>query len=97
MALTEHEPEVRVYDEALWANLEDGKSAPIEHSLALLESLHSRWVLFLRSLKGADFERGYKHPEMGLVNMDKGISLYGWHGRHHVAHITALKERMAWQ
>ncbi len=96
LALTEERPTIKAYDENVWANLDDARSAPINVSLDLLEALHRRWVLFLRSLKGGDFQRTFNHSEMGSVSMDKNIALYAWHGRHHVAHITSLRERMGW-
>jgi hypothetical protein len=97
LALTEDQPTIRAYDENLWAKLDDASHAPIDISLDLLESLHRRWVLFLRSLKGKDFERSFLHPEIGTVTIDRNIALYAWHGRHHVAHITSLRERMGWK
>jgi len=96
LALTEEEPTIKPYYEDRWAELDDARTAPLEISLALLESLHRRWVLLLRSLKPADFARTFRHPELGLVTLEKNVALYAWHGRHHVAHITALRERMKW-
>ena len=97
LALTEEEPTVKPYDETRWAELSDARTAPVEISLALLESLHRRWVLLLRSLAPADFKRRFRHPELGVVSLDKNLALYAWHGRHHVAHITSLRERMGWK
>ena len=96
LALTEEEPTIKPYDEARWAELVDSRTAGLEISLALLESLHRRWVLLLRSLTPADFARTLRHPEMGVMTLEKTLSLYAWHGRHHVAHITSLRERMGW-
>ena len=96
LALTEDEPLIRTYDEHRWAQLADGRTAPVEISLPLLESLHRRWVLLLSSLTEADFARSFRHPEWGVVSLDKAAGLYAWHGRHHVAHITSLRERMGW-
>jgi uncharacterized damage-inducible protein DinB len=96
LALTEEHPTIKAYDENVWANLDDARTAPINISLDLLEALHSRWVLFLRSLKEKDFQRTFNHSELGAVSLDKNIALYAWHGRHHVAHITSLRERMGW-
>ncbi len=96
LALTEEEPTIRTYHEDRWAELDDARRAPIDVSLTLLEALHSRWVLFLRSLKGKDFERVFQHPEWGLVGIDWSLAMYAWHGRHHVAHITSLRDRMGW-
>jgi len=96
LALTEEEPAVKTYDEAAWAELADARTAPAEISLALLESLHRRWVLLLRSLGPADFARAFRHPELGRVTLDTLVQHYAWHGRHHVAHITSLRTRMGW-
>lgn len=97
LAMTEDQPAIHAYDENLWARLDDASHAPIDISIDLLESLHRRWVLFLRSLKGQDFQRSFQHPEIGTVTIDRNIALYAWHGRHHVAHITSLRERMGWK
>jgi uncharacterized damage-inducible protein DinB len=96
LALTEHEPTIKPYFEDRWAELEDARTAPIELSLNLLDAVHGRWVWFLRSLKPTDFERAFQHPDLGKVTLDKNVALYAWHGRHHVAHITSLRERMGW-
>jgi uncharacterized damage-inducible protein DinB len=97
LALTEDEPTIRSYYEDRWAELDDARHAPIDISLALLESLNRRWVLLLRSLTARDYARTFIHPELGVVSLDKNVSLYAWHGRHHVAHITSLRERMGWK
>ena len=97
LALTEDEPTIKPYDEAQWATLEDSRATPIEVSLTLLEALHERWVTLLKSLSAADFARVFKHPERGKISLDQNVALYAWHGRHHVAHITALRERLGWK
>ena len=96
LALTEETPTIRPYDEARWAELSDARDTPIETSLQLLDSLHDRWVRLLRSMSESDFARKLKHPESGEMSLDTLLALYGWHGRHHVGHITALRQRMAW-
>lgn len=96
LALTEDEPTIKPYFEDRWAELDDAQQAPIGLSLDLLEALHGRWVWFLRSLKSEDFQRTFRHPEQGIVSLDKNVTLYAWHGQHHVAHITSLRERMGW-
>src|SRR5947208_3595975 len=96
LALTENEPAIKTYEQERWAELEDARSAPIEISVALLESLHRRWVLVLRALRPEDFARTFRHPELGVVTLDQQLRLYEWHGRHHIAHITSLRERMGW-
>jgi hypothetical protein len=97
LALTETEPTIRPYDQAAWAELPDMRTVPVEVSLRLIESLHTRWVVMLNSLKPADFDRGFRHPELGLMRLGTNIALYAWHGKHHAAHITGLRERMAWK
>ncbi len=96
LALTEDEPTIKPYAEDRWAELADTQSTPLEVSLALLDSLHSRWVRLLRSLKPEDWKRTFRHPELGLVSLEKNLALYSWHGRHHVAHITELRKRSGW-
>ena len=96
LALTEEEPIIKPYHEDRWAELADSRAVPVEVSLALLDSLHRRWVALLRSLAPNDWARTFRHPELGLVSLDKNLALYGWHGRHHEAHITNLRERMGW-
>jgi uncharacterized damage-inducible protein DinB len=96
LAFTENEPTIKPYDEGLWANLVDAKNAPIEPSLMLLDGLHQRWVLFLRALSESDVKRKFTHPELGNVTIDQYIALYAWHSKHHVAHITSLREQKGW-
>ncbi len=96
LALTESEPTIKPYDEAAWATLADTKTVPVETSLSLLEALHARWVALLASLDDAAWARTFRHPELGVVPLEKNLALYAWHGRHHVAHVTSLRERMGW-
>jgi len=96
LALTEDEPTIKPYAEDRWAGLADTKSTPIEVSLVLLESLHDRWIQLLRSLAAEGWKRQFRHPESGLVPLEKNVALYAWHGKHHVAHVTELRKRMNW-
>jgi len=96
LALTEEQPAVKGYDEKEWAKLHDSHTMPVEVSLQLLDSLHSRWVDMLRSMSDADFARSFRHTELGLIRLDQNLALYAWHSRHHAAHITGLRERMGW-
>ena len=86
-AVTEDAPAIKPYAEEKWAELPEAKRGPAEMSLALLDALHRRWVMFLRNLDDADFARVYVHPELGRVPVDEAIALYAWHCRHHGAHI----------
>ena len=97
LALTEPTPTIRPYFEHLWAELADARTAPIELSLALLEALHRRWTLLLRSLGPTEWELRYMHAEHGREwTLDEALAMYAWHGEHHAAHITALRARMGW-
>jgi hypothetical protein len=96
LALTEDEPTIKPYAENLRAELADSKSTPIEVSLTLLESLHDRWVRLLQSLTSEDWKRQFRHPELGVVPIEKNVGLYAWQGKHHVAHVTELRKRMGW-
>ncbi len=96
LALTEDEPTVKPYDEAKWALLKDA-AEPVEVSLQLIDALHHRWVVMLRSLAPADFSRTVRHPQLGVIDLDFLLALYAWHSRHHAAHITGLREREGWK
>lgn len=96
LALTEDRPAIKTYEETLWAETVDGREAPVQLSLALLHALHARWVLLLESLSDAEFCRTFRHPQRGELTLDDALQLYAWHGRHHTAHITGLRERKRW-
>jgi uncharacterized damage-inducible protein DinB len=97
LALTEDQPVIKPYDESTWAELPDSFETPIETSLTLLESLHERWMNVFRNMRDEDFRRTLRHPEhAGVQTLDWLVAMYAWHSRHHVAHITTLRERMGW-
>jgi uncharacterized damage-inducible protein DinB len=95
-ALTEDSPLIKVYEQKDWAELPDARTAPVELSLNLLDALHARWVTFLRALMDSDYQRAIQHPEMGRMTVSALVRMYEWHGRHHVAHIKNLRQRMKW-
>ncbi len=95
LAVTEDVPTIKPYEESLWARLPDS-SLPIEVSLRLLEALHERWVVLLRSFSEAQWSRELIHPESGRMRVDQLLALYAWHGPHHTAHVTSLRHRMGW-
>jgi uncharacterized damage-inducible protein DinB len=96
LGLTEENPTIKPYKEAAWANLADVQRVPVDTSLALLDALHERWVTLLELLKAEDFARPVQHPEYGPMTLDKLLQMYAWHGRHHVAHVTTLRDREGW-
>lgn len=96
LTLTEEHPTVRPYDEGAWARLADS-GEPVAVSLALVDHLHARWVMLLRSLPAASFARTCFHPEGKIsISLDRLVASYAWHGDHHVAHILQLREREGW-
>ena len=97
LAVTEDHPRIKPYRENEWANLEDARTAPVELSLAILDHVHDRWVRFLRSLPESAFARTLDHPESGTMALHRLLFLYEWHSRHHVAHITSLRQRAGWK
>lgn len=96
LALTEDEPTIKPYAEDRWAELNDTKATPVEVSLTMLDALHDRWVRLLRSLSSEEWKRTFRHPELGAMTLEKTLALYAWHGRHHVCHITSLRDREGW-
>jgi hypothetical protein len=96
LALTEYEPAIKTYKEDMWAKLPDTATTPTEVSLQLLSALHTRWVTLLRAMDSSDFARTLRHPEMGVLDLNRMLSLYAWHSAHHTAHVTKLRERMGW-
>ena len=95
--LTEYNPVIKPYDEKLWAILNDSEEIPVNISITLLHALHVRWCAIVNKMTEEAFQRTVFHPEhkreMTLWYL---LGLYAWHGIHHVAHITALREKMNW-
>lgn len=98
LSLTEDVPTIKPYDEAAWAELTDTDTVPLETSLDLLNAIHTRWVALLKNMGSDEFRRSYRHPEHGgrVFPLEEVLGLYAWHGRHHIAHITSLRERNGW-
>lgn len=95
LALTEETPTIKPYFEDRWAQLEDSIQTEIRTSIALLDALHQRWGILLKSMKETDYERSFYHPEMEhSMSLGMCLGLYAWHGNHHVAHIMSLRKRL---
>jgi hypothetical protein len=94
-ALTEDNPIASTYKEDVWAELNDYK-APIETSLVLIESLRSRFAVLLHAMQPSDFQRTFTSPTHGVMTLDIALQRFDWHGQHHLAQISSLKERMGW-
>lgn len=98
LALTEERPTIRPYQQATWAELADARTLPVGVSLDLLAPLHRRWTTLLRAVAAADLAREFLHPEWPDSPWTLGASVlhYAWHGRHHTAHVAALRTRRGW-
>jgi len=96
LALTEDNPQIKTYEEHLWAELPDTFNTPIDVSLKLLDSVHTRWAILLNTLSDKQFERTFQHPEWGNITLSRTLALYAWHSKHHLAHIIELKKSMGW-
>lgn len=92
--LTEDTPEIKAYEQEAWAELYDSRKAPIKSSLRILDGIHRRWSQVLNAMSEEDFKRELTHPEWEYrLSLDRMLSLYAWHSRHHLAHITSLIDR----
>jgi uncharacterized damage-inducible protein DinB len=98
LALTEDNPTIKPYNQQLWAELNDVKKLPINISMTLLHALHVRWHESLKYVSDNDWNnRTVFHPEQKrTMRLWTLLGMYAWHGKHHVAHILALRERMKW-
>lgn len=97
MALTEDDPAIVGYDPAKWGELPDAKTGPVDVSLNLLDAIHARWLLLLKSMAAADFARTFRRADGQTVSLDRALQTYAWHGKHHAAQISALRERKGWK
>jgi DinB superfamily len=98
LALTEDNPTIKTYDEKAWSELNDVKKLPVNISLTLLHALHIRWYEALKYVKDDEWNnRTVFHPEhKKTLRLWYLLGMYAWHGKHHVAHITSLRERKGW-
>lgn len=87
LALTEDSPVIKTYEEQLWAELPDGRSADPAISMSIIEGVHRRLTILLESLKPEEFARPAQHPQWGSINVDWLVQMYAWHCRHHLGHI----------
>ena len=95
LALTEDVPTIKPYEQDKWASLSDSR-LPIAPSLAILDSVHLRWDVLWRATTNEQFARTFRHPDLGELTVETHLHLYAWHSRHHVAHVTGLRERESW-
>lgn len=97
LGLSEENPTIKPYDEVAWANMKDTAVVPINISLTWLHALHIRWLAVLQAITTSQWDRTVVHPEhKKQMTLWYLLGMYAWHGRHHTAHITSLRERMHW-
>ena len=94
LGLTEDNPTIKPYAQAKWAELSDVKQLSHEISLSILDGVHKRFVCLLENMTDEDYERTIFHPEMNVtMSLHALLAMYGWHSKHHLAHITELAKR----
>ena len=97
LGLTEVNPTIKPYEEGEWAKLADNETVAINVSLTLLHALHQRWLATIKDLDDGQWQRTVVHPEHGKqMTLWHLLGMYAWHGKHHTAHITSLREREGW-
>lgn len=86
-AIARSENEVVGYDETAWANFSDN-ALPLEISVKMVESVHTKVVFLLRNLPEEKFLNSYFHlGEKRLFTINEVLGMYVWHGNHHLEHI----------
>ena len=96
LGLTEDNPPVKPYNEKEWALLNDVQTVPINVSLTWLHAMHQRWVASIRDLTDEQWQRTVLHPQHNEISLWFLLGMYAWHGKHHTAHITTLREQNNW-
>jgi len=95
--LLEEAPTIKPYEEKEWAQTADVQNLPVNISITLLFSLHARWHEFLKHIKDEEWQRTVFHPEhQKSMTLWFLLGLYAWHGKHHMAHITELRQQEGW-
>ena len=96
LSMTEDTPTIKPYYEGKWADMPDYSLAPIKESIKIIEGLHVRWVILLKSLNLKDLKKEFIHPEHGIrFTLGENIGIYAWHSNHHLAHVKlALKNKI---
>lgn len=88
LMLTAERPAFFVWDQPQWAELPDANGADLSDSLAILRSLHSRWVKLFDSLDEGQWRRAGLHPERGETTVDDQLRTYSGHGQAHLDQIA---------
>ncbi len=91
LAVTETEPTIKPYDEALWAQLPDARTGPIEPSLMMFEGMRARPlgvvlpIAHTRRVVATIHASGVGRALRGRHASRHGLALAPSHGAHHRA------------
>lgn len=97
LGLTEDNPTIKPYIQSAWGDTADVTAVPVNLSITLLHSLHHRWYELLKTIDDEQWERTIYHPEQERkITLWELLLIYAWHGKHHAAHVTNLREQMGW-
>jgi uncharacterized damage-inducible protein DinB len=97
LGLTEDTPTIKPYIQDKWGETSDVLNVPVNYSITLIHSLHHRWYELLKSMTDEDWQRTLFHPEQKReITLWEMLLIYAWHGKHHAAHITNLREQKGW-
>ena len=96
LILTEEHPELKPYDQEVWATLPDAMELPLEHTFSILRGLHKRWIALFESLSAENWQRSGYHPEIGEITPDDLLVIYARHGEEHIEQTTRLLTAKGW-
>ena len=97
LGMTEENPTIKPYIQSKWGDTPDVLNAPVNISITLIHSLHHRWYELLKTMTDEDWQRTLFHPEQQRkITLWEMLLIYAWHGKHHAAHITNLREQKGW-
>jgi hypothetical protein len=93
LALSLTNPTITPYPEDVWATMND-YDLPFNNSTTLLFCVHKKLSCIIKNLNETDLNKTYYHPEYKKTFRVKDvISLYAWHGNHHLGHVKLGIER----
>ena len=97
LGLTEDNLTIKPYIQSAWGETADVTAVPVNLSITLLHSLHHRWYELLKTISDEQWDRTIYHPEQERkITLWELLLIYAWHGKHHAAHVTNLREQMGW-
>lgn len=90
LALTESSPTIKPYNESAWATLSDYAS-DISTSLAIIDGIHRRICIVLRTLTNSDLQKTFVHPELEnpQIKLQDYINNFANHGESHLQKVIS--------